>query len=302
MLNAERISPSWVYHGEGPCWSESWGGLAWVDMLAGDVLTFQTQGTPRRRHVGDVAACIRPRRNGGEIIATERGLLLTATTGESEREITLWEDPSIRMNEGGVAPDGSFYVGSMAYDQAPGAASLYRVYPDLTWGVALADVTVSNGIAWSPDGSLAYYNDTATGRVDVFDWDAERGLTNRRAFVTPEVDAVALAAASDPGQEKQPSDVTPHPDGLTVDSQGAVWTAINGTGQVHRYLPDGSLDTVVAVGALQATACTLGGEDLRTLYITTSRENLPDDVQPTAGSLYSVRVPVAGMPVRAFAG
>ena len=92
------------------------------------------------------------------------------------------------------------------------------------------------------------------------------------------------------------------PDGLTVDSEGAVWVALYVAGQVHRYLPDGALDTVVAVGATQTTACTLGSEDLRTLYITTSREDLPDDVQPTAGSLYSVRVSVPGQVTQAFGG
>ena len=76
----------------------------------------------------------------------------------------------------------------------------------------------------------------------------------------------------------------------------------HGAGQVHRYLPDGTLDTVVTVGAKQTTACALGGEDLRTLYITTSRENLPDHVQPTAGSLYAVRVAVPGQVTAAFGG
>ena len=66
--------------------------------------------------------------------------------------------------------------------------------------------------------------------------------------------------------------------------------------------PDGTLDTVVTVGAKQTTACALGGEDLRTLYITTSRENLPDHVQPTAGSLYAVRVAVPGQVTAAFGG
>ena len=60
-LSAQRLTPSWVYHGEGPCWSPEWGGLAWVDMLAGDILTFGRDEQPRRQHVGTVAACVRPR-------------------------------------------------------------------------------------------------------------------------------------------------------------------------------------------------------------------------------------------------
>ena len=255
-LTAQRITPSWTYHGEGPCWSAEWGGLAWVDMLAGDVMTFGPQDEPRRQDVGAVAACVRPRETGGQIIAVERGVVLTDHEGTFVREVTLWDTPDIRMNEGGVAPD----------------------------------------------GTLAYYNDTPAHEIVVFDWSPEAGLQNRRSFVRPVVDDDAAAAATDPGEQYEPGGVTANPDGLTVDSEGAVWTALNGAGQVHHYLPDGTLDAVVSVGAKQVTACALGGEDLRTLYITTSRENLPADVQPTAGSLYSVRVAVPGQVTRAFAG
>lgn len=90
------------------------------------------------------------------------------------------------------------------------------------------------------------------------------------------------------------------PDGLTVDSEGAVWV-FNGAGQVHRYSRTAPW-TPWSPGAKQTTACALGGEDLRTPYITTSRENLPDHVQPTAGSLYAVRVAVPGQVTAAFGG
>jgi len=92
------------------------------------------------------------------------------------------------------------------------------------------------------------------------------------------------------------------PDGLTVDSQGGVWVALNGDGVVHRYAPDGTLDQVIDVGARKPTACTFGGPGLDQLFITTSRENLAPDEEPPAGSLYSVSPGVSGRPVREFAG
>lgn len=284
-LTAERLTDSVAHHAEGPCWSPSWGGLRWVDMTAGDVLSFGAEGEVLRTHVDDVVACVRPRATGGAVLAVERGLALEDPDGAVGPPELLWSSPQLRMNEGGVAPDGSLYVGSMAYDQAEGAATLYRVRPDLTWEEVLPGVTVSNGIAWSPDGALAYYNDTPTGKVDVFDWSEAAGLTNRRTFVVP-----------------QPEEGDVYPDGLTVDSAGAVWVALYGAGQVHRYTASGELDSVVEVGARQSTACCLGGDDLRTLYITTSRENLAPDEDLAAGSLFSVRVDVPGLPVLPFAG
>ena len=93
-----------------------------------------------------------------------------------------------------------------------------------------------------------------------------------------------------------------NPDGLTVDAEGGVWTALYGAGVVHRYTPDGELDAVVEVGAAQVTACTFGGADLDELFVTTSREDLAEGEDPQAGSVFRVVPGVRGRPVRAFAG
>jgi sugar lactone lactonase YvrE len=281
-VRAEQVTDPVTYHGEGPVWSESWGGLRWVDMLAGDVLSLAGDGTVRRRHVGDVAAALRPRRGGGAVIAVERGFVLEDGDGGLTALRPVWSDPGIRMNEGGCDPDGRFWCGSMAYDQRPGAAALYRLDPDGGVTTALDGVTVSNGLDWSPDGSLAYYDDTATHRVDVFDYDRDAGLTSRRPFVH----------LPDHG----------NPDGLTVDAEGGVWVALFGSGVVHRYTPAGVLDGVVEVPAAQVTACTFGGPGRDRLFVTTSREGLAAGEDPLAGALFRADVGVPGRPVREFAG
>ncbi|MBE6474731.1 MAG: SMP-30/gluconolactonase/LRE family protein [Actinomyces succiniciruminis] len=86
-----------------------------------------------------------------------------------------------------------------------------------------------------------------------------------------------------------------HPDGLCVDADGGVWVALNGGAAVHRYAPDGALDAVVELPVRQVTACTFGGDDYATLFITTSREDLPDDVEPAAGSIFAVAPGVRGL-------
>src|SRR5213075_475976 len=98
------------------------------------------------------------------VIGVERGFALEDPDSSLMLLPELWTGNEVRMNEGGFDPDGRFYCGSMAYDQQPGAASLYRLDADLTVHVVLDDVTVSNGLEWTPDGSRAYYNDTATHR------------------------------------------------------------------------------------------------------------------------------------------
>jgi sugar lactone lactonase YvrE len=281
-MRAEQHTDPIAYHAEGPVWSSSWGGLRWVDMLAGDILSLTDAGTVDRCHVGAIAAALRPRRGGGAVIALERGFALEDAEGSLTPLAEVWTDSSIRMNEGGCDPHGRFYCGSMAYDQRQGVATVYRLDADLSMRPVLEGVTVSNGLDWSPDGSLTYYNDTATHSIQLFDYGQDDGLTGRRTFV---------AMADDEG-----------PDGLTVDSEGGVWVAMNGSGEVRRYRADGRLDEVIEVGARQVTACTLGGDGLDELFITTSRENREPGDDPLAGSLFRAKVGVAGMPVRDFAG
>lgn len=281
-MRVEQVTGPVTYHGEGPVWSDSWGGLRWVDMLAGDVLSLAGDGTVRRRHVGKVAAALRPRRVGGAVIAVERGFMLEDPDGTLTALPPVWTDASVRMNEGGCDPDGRFWCGSMAYDQAAGAAALYRLDPDGSVHRVLDGLTVSNGLEWSPDGTLAYYDDTATHRTDVFDYDPATGLTGRRPFVR----------FGDDG----------NPDGLTVDAEGGVWIALYGGGAVHRYDADGRLDAIVEVPTARVTACTFGGPGLTELFITTSRQDLGPGDDPLAGSLFHVDARVAGLRVRAFAG
>jgi sugar lactone lactonase YvrE len=282
-MRVDRVTDSVAYHAEGPVWSSAWGGLRWVDMLAGDVLSLSGAGAVERLHVGAVAAAVRPRRGGGAVIAVERGFALEDPDGGLRHAGELWSDRGVRMNDGGCDPHGRFYCGSMAYDQRPGAGALYRLDPDGSVHVVLEQVTISNGLDWSPDGALAYYNDTPTQRIDVFDYDVEAGLTGRRPFVE-------IAAE------------TGGPDGLAVDSEGGVWVALYDGGAVRRYGSDGRLEEVVALPTRKVTACAFGGPDLDQLFVTTSRENLAPGDDPIAGSLFRADVGVRGLPVREFAG
>jgi len=283
MTRAEQLTDPVAYHGEGPVWSPSWGGLRWVDMLAGDVLSLDADGSVSRRHVDRIAAVVRPRVSAGAVIAVERGFALESPDGSLTRLGDLWSGDAVRMNEGGCDPHGRFYSGSMAYDQRPGAGSLYRLDRDGSVTVVLEGVTISNGLEWSPDGHLVYYVDTPTHQISLFDYDREAGLTGRRVFV----------------------DIPPErggPDGLCVDEQGGVWVALFGGGAVHRYTAKGTLDEIVEVPARQVTACTFGGPGLDQLFVTTSRENLDPGDDPLAGALFGVDPGVTGLPVRPFAG
>lgn len=284
-MRAERVTGRVSYHGEGPVWWERWQQLRFVDLFAGDVLTLDGDQVRRTPTGSPIAAVIRPRLGGGAIVARQRDLAISNFDDLSDLAgfVTITDDPAMRCNDGGCDPDGGFWIGTLADGFVPGAGTLYQLDAgSLRARPVITGLTISNGVAWSPDSATMYLNDSGTGTTLAFDYDPVDGLSNRRSFATAADDGV--------------------PDGLCVDSEGGVWTARYGAGRVQRYDSGGELDAVIDVGPSLVTACCFGGPDLGTLYITTSRENLAEDAEPDAGSLYCVRPGVTGLPVAGFAG
>ncbi|MEU1051886.1 SMP-30/gluconolactonase/LRE family protein [Streptomyces sp. NPDC005876] len=267
--------------GEGPTWDTGAGRLIWVDILNCRVHTYDP-ATGRRtvRTTGQHVGAAKPRTGGGLVLNLRDGIGLLDADG-TLRMAHRDPVPGRRGNDAAVAPDGSLWAGTMRYDEAPGGGTLSRVTGDGTVTTVLADVAVSNGTGWSPDGRLMYYVDSPTRRVDVFDHRDGR-VTGRRPLAVIE-DGAGL------------------PDGLTVDADGCVWVALWDGAAIRRYTPDGKLDRVIGLPVPRVTACAFGGPDLTDLYVTTARVGL-DAPHPLAGSLLVVPGAGKGLPQPAFAG
>jgi sugar lactone lactonase YvrE len=275
--------------GEGPLWLAD-GRLMWVDILAGTVLVADEHAAVSRRydtglHVG--AALPLADSGDGWLLAAGPGFAHLAADGtvrvlaEPERD----QRRAVRLNDGKCDPAGRLWAGSMAYDESPGAGSLFRVDLDGTVTRVLRGRQVSNGLDWSPDGRTIYYADSGHGVLYRAPYDVERG----------EIGALEPLVVPAPGDGA--------PDGLTVDAEGMVWVAFWGGAAVRRYDPSGRLLEEVRTGAPQTTSCCLGGADGRTLFITTAAIGLgPERLTPTSGRLLATRVDVPGPPARAFRG
>ncbi|MFE0147540.1 SMP-30/gluconolactonase/LRE family protein [Nonomuraea sp. NPDC059007] len=213
---------------------------------------------------GGMVTAVALRRDGGLVVA--RGDRLTLEPGGVP--LGRWNLPhDTRFNDGAVDPWGHFWIGTMCTDR-PGAAALYRVAPDGRTTTELTGVTCSNGLGWSPDHRTMYYVDTPSRTLDAFDVHDGR-VTGRRV--------VAQVRGG-------------LPDGLAVDEDGCVWVAVWDGAAVHRYTPEGRLDTVVETPCARPTSCAFGGG---TLYVTTAA---PD------GSLLAVTGAGGGVPPTPFAG
>jgi sugar lactone lactonase YvrE len=277
-LRAEPCSPVRVDHAEGPFWFED--RFGWVDLMAGHLWLAGFDGTnltePRSYDVGMPLGAAVPRMGGGWMLAAGAAFHALDEDGTVTRLIDDLADPAvIRMNDGKCDPSGRFWAGTMAFDEAAGAGSFY-VFDSAVRNV-LDDVTISNGLGWSPDRRTMYYIDTPTKRVDAFDYDEETGaVSGRRTVVDIEVGS---------------------PDGMTVDDEGCLWVALWGGGAVHRYTPDGRLAATVPLPVTSVTSCCFGGPDRSTLFVTTSQQGItPEQLkkEPEAGRVFRVDPGVTG--------
>jgi sugar lactone lactonase YvrE len=288
-LLAERVLPDvTLVHGEGVVWDSARDRLLFVDIPEGRILDADvTSGEVRSVTVPGTVGAVHPTDEPGALVIADSDGVALVRDGAVERLASpLGDRPDVRMNDANVDPAGRYVAGSMAFGAVPGAAHLWRLDTDGTLHTLLSDLTISNGIDWSADGTRCFFVDSPTERVDVYDYDVATGaLSGRRTFADT-------------------SAITGVPDGLTLDADGGVWVAFFGGSRVQRFAPDGSPDVTVELPVSKVTSCCFGGPGLTELYISTSTEGLsPEEhaAQPGAGGVFRAVTGHRGRPGTPFA-
>ncbi len=269
--------------GEGAIWNAAQQELYWIN-IEGKELHVYRPATNQDIHFSTPTrpGTVVPYKKDEVLIALQNGIhRMNTATGKLTFIIDPIQDSNIRFNDGKCDPAGRFWVGTMHLQYHKGAAVLYRMDRDGSVHQMLDSVTISNGIVWSQDKKTMYYIDTPTGTVEAFDYnDATGNISNRRVVVTVP-----------PGMGS--------PDGMTIDSNGNLWTAMYGGYAVICWNPaTGKMIQKIEVPAPNVTSCAFGGSDLKTLYITTARQGMKEDElakYPAAGGLFSVPLDVAGV-------
>lgn len=276
--------------GEGARWDASRGELLRVDILAGRVHRdlVAEDGTlvaVRSYRLAMTVGAIAPiEGDEGWLLAAGRGFVHLLADG-SLRTLAEVAPPATRMNDGACDPQGRFWAGTMADDHHAGGGALHRLDRHGHTEVMLTGLTISNGIGWSPDGSIMYLADSGPRLVHAFSFDPARGTISAGEVII-EVDADLGA-----------------PDGLTVDAAGELWVAIYGAGRVHRYAPDGRLRQVVPIPTEQSTSCAFAGPGLHGLYVTTGTEDWSQErrrAEPAGGLTYRIDTDATGRPAAPF--
>jgi sugar lactone lactonase YvrE len=284
--------------GEGPFWHPLEQALWWCDIPARairrhDPATGVTRSWTLAADVGSFA----PRRDGTLVVALRDGLVRFDPDGDGgagavvERLAGPPYDPrEQRFNDGKCDPAGRFWVGSMDEPRRPGTAALF-CWSEGRLAERQAGITISNGLAWSPDGRTMHWTDTTAHTVRAFDFDASSGaMWNGRDFATFPKRA-----------EGQPLDAYGgRPDGAAMDAEGCYWVAMYEGARVLRLSPAGETLAEVRLPARCPTMPCFGGPDLRTVYVTSASVNRPErerETHPANGAVLAFEVDVPGLPV-----
>jgi sugar lactone lactonase YvrE len=275
---------------EGPWWDEQRQELIWVDIFAGSIHFLDPDsGLDRSIDVGQPIGMVARRQSGGLVCAVRDGIgFINSDENTFELAVPIESAiPGNRMNDGACDPAGRLWAGTMATDLLPSAGSLYRISPSLQVTQVLSDVSISNGLDWSPDGRTFYFTDSTMKRLDAYDFDIDTGEISNGRVLVELPDPVATA------------------DGMAVDAEGTIWVAMWDGGCVQRFSPEGMLLERLDLPVVRPTSVAFGGSALNQLFITSARNGLtPRQLQdqPHAGAVFVLEPGVTGRSPHSFRG
>lgn len=264
--------------GESPLWDARRQRLFWIDSLWQRIWSADAEGGMVQSWelpdlIGSIGLCD----DGRFIAGLGRGFALISL--EDDAPSIDWiadpdpTQPDTRLNDGKVDRHGRYWCGTMNMNFNKSNAALYLLHPDRHWELVDNGFTVSNGIAFSPDGTHLYFSDSRVDRSYRYDLDPVTGL---------------------PGQRHVFLDTTAYEgrvDGATVDSDGRYWAALFRGSAVGCFAPDGQMLRRIELPFSCPTMCTFGGPDLDILYVTSATFPLSAEEktsEPRAGALLSI--------------
>ena len=265
-------------HGEGSWWDAQRSALYWLDCIGAKLHITQTNGVDHEVRLPFMPMTVVPHREGGFVFATPDAVVRAdeACTAFRTMAAVCHASTDMRFNDGKCDPAGRLFIGSMGTAGQQDAGVLYRVNLDGSADAVLPGVGISNGIVWC--GDTMYYTDTIFGKVYAFDYDLDTGVISGQRTVFETLDGL--------------------PDGMCMDSFGNVWVALWGGFKAVCFDP--VTDRVlheVKVPVPNVSSVSFGGEDMTTLFITTSQFELSDEQleqYPVSGGLFAVETDIRG--------
>lgn len=299
----QLLSPTPQALGESPFWHPLEHMLYWVDIAGKQILRTNAFGNAVQTWaMPSEPGCIAPAKSGGFVLALRHGIFRARQWGGPLQPIaTLDYDPATtRANDGKCDSEGRFWVGTVDETKAHRKAALYAIDcrasgPAIVQQMA-GNALTANGLAWSPDGSTVYWADTPRHVVHAWDYEPHGNtMTAHRTFLQ--------FAAKPEGWSFDNARYQGRPDGAAVDALGNYYCAMYEGRLLCKFSSDGTLLAEMPTPAQCPTMPCFGGEDLKTLYLTSARHGRGDaelQAYPSSGCVFYRQVEVPGLPVNFF--
>jgi len=282
-MNIRAISEVISDLGEGPIWSADTSSVTWTDITQN---TFHTAdidtGKTLSFGVPSMVGAIAHSKEGGYIAATQKGFARIGVDGKYSPLHSFLPD-DMRMNDGKVDPSGRFWAGSMALSFEKGRGSLYVLEKDNSYRSILDDITLSNGMGWSPDAQYFYYIDSVPGVLKRFDYDLYTGhISNPKDLITFDSSSGI-------------------PDGMSMSSDGKIVIALWDGGRIEIYEPSGEKVSEITLGVSRPTSCTFAGPNRDILIVSTASQGIDRADEPLAGKILAVTgTGLIGLPTQQY--
>jgi sugar lactone lactonase YvrE len=282
-MNIRAISEVISDLGEGPIWSANTNSVTWTDITQN---TFHTADIDTGRTmsfgVPSMVGAIAHSKDGGYIAATQKGFARIGVDGKYSLLHSFLPD-DMRMNDGKVDPSGRFWAGSMALSFEKGRGSLYVLEKDNSYRSILDDITLSNGMGWSPDAQYFYYIDSVPGVLKRFDYDLYTGhISNPKDLITFDSSSGI-------------------PDGMSMSSDGKIVIALWDGGRIEIYEPSGEKVSEITLGVSRPTSCTFAGPNRDILIVSTASQGIDQADEPLAGKILAVTgTGLSGLPTQQY--
>lgn len=263
--------------GEGPLWLGELQALVWVDIMRGQVLRSPwPEGEVTIVDSGTQVGGVTVQEDGSLLLFREAGAIeLLTPQGKRPLRSSLPGETQSRFNDVAADPEGRVFCGTMPSPRGPGR--LYRLDPNGTIRVVLDGIGCSNGIGWSPDLRTMYYTDTGVNTIWAFDYDPDTGeIEHRRPFFVQDGQGAV--------------------DGMTVDTDGCVWSALWGGWGVIKIDPAGELMGKIELPAERCTCPTFGGPDFATLFVTSAGGDARPESGTFGGAVFAIDSMTHGRP------
>ena len=288
-MHPEIVADYTNHVGEGPTWNPREQKLYWIDIPNGRIFWYDPDtGQHAQMYEGPVMGGFTMQEDGSLLLFMENGAVGILRNGKLESVINNLPGENLnRFNDVIADPAGRVFGGTMPKDSDTAMAgekngTLYRIDTDGTATAVMEDLGIPNGLGFTPDGNKMYFTDSTAFKIYVFDYDQESGeLSNRKVFIETSPDQGV-------------------PDGMTVDSEGFVWSARAMGGAIYRYTPEGQHDTCIRFDTANIpSSVAFGGKHLDELYVTTiggENRSTNEDPGPDAGVLFRLSPGIKGLP------